>query len=449
MTHRLTTIAALALLGLGAARASAAAPPAVSPARAFAPRELIVKFAGERVARTLVLPGGIGVRRAAAALRQSPAVDYAAPNYLASASAPTPLLTSTGLPNDPGPIEGVPGPPGGWTSQQWNFLPWGSKEGLPTSPGGVDAVGAWRNLRAAGRPGARGTIVAVLDTGVAYRSLGARFRRSPDFAPGQFVAGFDFVDDDRLPLDEHGHGTHVSGTIAEKTDNGIGLVGLAYEAKLMPVRVLGRNSLGTADDIARGIHFAVAHGADVINMSFNFPCGTQIPSIDEELRRAYRAGVVVVASVGNLGAEACVSPPATSPRVIGVGGTTEGGCLGAYSLKGRGIEVVAPGGGTPAIGCPSVSSRPIYQVTLKVKAGDPRRFGEPGTYVGTSMAAAHVSAVAAMVLAAGVLEPLGPPRTTVDRVARRLRNTARDLGFPPRRQGAGLIDAAAATSQSP
>jgi serine protease len=446
MNRRTTTVAALALLGAAAVPAPAGAATGLAQARGFAPREVIVKFEGADSARTVALPPGVGVRRATATLRRSPAVAYVAPNHLAHASA---LPAPTGLPNDPGPIEGVPGPPSGWVSLQWNFLPWSPASGpaVPTSPGGIDAVGAWRNLRAVGRPGGRGMTVAVLDTGVAYRSLGARFRRSPDFGRGQFVPGYDFVAGDRLPLDENGHGTHIAGTIAERTDNGIGLVGLAHGAKLMPVRVLDKHGSGEADDIARGIRFAVAHGADVINMSFNFGCGKRVPSINEELRRAYRAGVVTVASIGNLGAETCVSPPATGPRVIGVGGTTEGACLGAYSLSGEGIDVVAPGGGVPAIGCPSVSARPIYQVTLK--GGDPLRFGEPGSYVGTSMAAAHVSGLAAMVLASRVLEPLGPAQSTVRRVARRLRNTARDLGLPPNRQGAGLIDAAAATRRSP
>ena len=93
----------------------------------------------------------------------------------------------------------------------------------------------------------------MLDTGIAYRALGSRFRRSPDFTAGQFVDGYDFVDNDRLPLDRNGHGTHVAGTIAEKTNNGIGLTGIAYRAKLMPVRVLDRLGRGRADDIAAGI----------------------------------------------------------------------------------------------------------------------------------------------------------------------------------------------------
>jgi serine protease len=425
--------------------APAAAATGVSPAREFAPNQVVVKIRGAGESKAVDLPPGVGVRRAAAALRRNPRVAYAAPNYIATASRVQPLAAPA-LANDPGPLSIPPGPPGGWVSLQWNFLPW---EGtgtatLPVSFGGIDAIGAWQHLATAGRRGASGTVVAVLDTGIAYRNKGFRFRRSPDFTSDQFTASYDFVGRDRLPLDENGHGTHVAGTIAEKTDNGIGLVGLAYRATLMPVRVLDRHGSGEADDIARGIHFAVSHGADVINMSFNFGCGKRVPGIDEELRNAYEQGVVVVASIGNLGSEACVSPPATGPRTIGVGGTTEGGCLGSYSLlPGRGVDMLAPGGGAPAPGCPSISNRSIYQVTLK--GGDPRLFSEPSSYIGTSMAAAHVSGVAAMILASGVLDPDASPTRRVNEVAERLRNTARDLGLSPKRQGAGLIDAGAAT----
>ncbi len=441
----LATVVALAAAG---APAPAGAAIGVSPAREFAPRRVVVKFEGQREGRAVHLPRGIGVRRAAAALRQSPRVEYAAPDYIATASKQEPLPPS-GIPNDPGEIGSEPGLAGDWVSLQWNFLPWSGTATplLPTSPGGIDAVAAWQHLIAAGRRGARGVTVAVLDTGVAYRNKLPHFRRSPDFTPGQFTKGYDFVANDPVPLDENGHGTHVAGTIAEKTNNGIGLTGLAYRAKLMPVRVLDRNGSGRADEIAKGIHYAVAHGADVINMSFNFGCGKGVPGIDEELRRAYRKGVVTVASIGNLGSEACVSPPATGPRVIGVGGSTEGGCLGSYSLSGKDIDVVAPGGGAPAPGCPSVSSRPIYQVTLK--GGNPRRFGEPGNYVGTSMAAAHVSGVAAMILAGGVLPRDASPQIRVNDVTQRLRRTARSLGLPATQQGAGLIDAGAATETSP
>ncbi|HVY77890.1 MAG TPA: S8 family serine peptidase [Solirubrobacterales bacterium] len=433
-----TLLAALTLAG----GADAAGPPAVAPAHGFVPRQLIVKLAGSP-ARTVSLPPRASVRAAVAALRADPAVAYAAPNFLATAST-TPVDVTNPVPDDPGPIGGTPGPPGGWVLRQWNFLPW---EGSPTpllpiSPGGIDVVGAWENLEASGRPGGKGVTVAVLDSGVAYRSRPPRFKRSPDFAASQFVPGYDFVDDDPLPLDEYGHGTHVAGTIAERTNNGVGLVGIAYRAKLMPVRVLDAHGRGRADEIAKGIRFAVSHGAGVINMSFNFGCAREVPAVDEALRQAYRKGVIAIASIGNLGSETCVSPPATGPHVIGVGGSTEGGCLGAYSLSGRDVDLLAPGGGPPGPGCTSVAASSIYQVTLK--AGSTKRFGEPGNYIGTSMSAAHVSGVAALVLASGtVSRKRGPGR--VSAVTKRLRRTARSLSESELRQGAGLIDAAAAT----
>jgi serine protease len=448
--RRLSTIfaglAALALLGGGP---SAQAATSIAGAHGFAPGRVVVKFEGEHRARSLALAPGASVPEVAAVLRGNPRVAYAEPDYVAAASA------GFELPDDPGTLGGTAeasASAGNWALKQWNFLAAqpGEHGGLPVSPGGIDAVDAWRHLEEEGRPGAQGVTVAILDTGVAYRRLGNRFLRSPDFAAGQFVPGYDFIDRDWLPLDKNGHGTHVAGTIGERTDNGIGLTGLAYRAKLMPVRVLSRDGTGYASVIARGVRFAVAHGADVINMSFNFECGQQVPVVDEALRAAYAHGVVTVASGGNRGSEGCVSAPATGPRVIGVGGTTEGGCLGEYALYGRAIDVVAPGGGTPKSSCSSLLARPIYQVTLKPESSD--EFAIPSSYTGTSMAAAHVSGVVAMILAA---DTYAGPRFSPDTVAgakprvngvlKQLRRTARDLGLPAAQQGAGLIDAGRAT----
>jgi serine protease len=440
------------LAAFAASVGSARAATAISAAQGFAPDRVVVKFAGAQGARTLALPPGAGVQRAAAALRRNPRVAYAEPDYVATASGSR-TSASFVVPNDSGKLEGaaeVSTTAGDWAFKQWNFLSPDASAltGLPTSPGGIDAIDAWRHLEEAGRPGAEGVIVAILDTGIAYRDLGSHFLRSPDFTAAQFVPGYDFLVGDRLPLDRNGHGTHVAGTIGEKTDNALGLTGLAYRAKLMPIRVLNRNGVGYASIIARGIRFAVAHHAQVINMSFNFECGQKVPVVNEALREAYARGVVTVASGGNtssnrMPSKSCVSAPATGPRVIGVGGTTKGACLGRYSLAGGAIDVLAPGGGAPVHGCPSRSARPIYQVTLKPDSTE--EFAIPSFYTGTSMAAAHVSGVAAMVLASGVLGPQLSPKARVDTVRRRLRSTARDLGLPPAQQGAGLVDAGRAT----
>jgi serine protease len=444
MIRRAPILAAAALLATAIAAAPAAAATGISPAREFAPGQVVLKLRGQRGGRVVDLPAGVGVRQAAGALRRSSRVAYAVPNYVATASSTTPPPF---FPDDPGALAGRL-TAGRWTHRQWNLLPWPG-DGLsapPVSPGGIDAPGAWANLIAAGHPGAQGITIAVLDTGIAYRGYragGTQFLPSPDFAPDQFVKGYDFVANNPFPLDRNGHGTHVAGTIAEKTDNGVGLAGIAYGAKLMPVRVLNRYGEGLASRIAKGIRYAAAHGADVINMSFNFACHEPVPSVNAALRQAYEKGIVTVASIGNRRSESCVSPPATSPHTIGVGGSTEGGCLGKYSLTGSGVDVVAPGGGVPVAGCPSVFDRPIYQVTLRYPSTE--LFGEPSRYVGTSMAAAHVSGVAAMVLASGVLGHNLSPEDKVKAVSRRLRSSARDLGLPPDRQGAGLIDAGKAT----
>ncbi len=446
MTRRAAiTIAALmvpvALAGVAAPGLAGAE--GVSAARpAFVPGQVVVKVEGQRVGRALRLPAGVGVRAAVRALRRNPRVDYAVPNYVATAS--------VAIPNDPGVPPGKAGQRKGWVRKQWNFLPCGALcDGTAAkaqfqSRGGIDAIGAWQNLTSTGHDGAGGVRVAILDTGVAYRSLqtrGARFRRSPDFAQNQFIGGYDFVKNDPIGLDENGHGTHIAGTIGERTGNGVGVTGLAYRAKLIPVRVLNALGRGQSDDIARGIRFAADHNADVINMSFNFACHSKVKPVAAAARYADRKGAVLVASAGNVGSETCVSPPATIPDVIGVAGTTEGACLGDYSLTGNDIDISAPGGGAPASACASRSSRPIFQVTLR--GASTVSFGLPKGYVGTSMAAAHVSGVAALVIASGVL---GRHPTPAE-VAQRLRATARDLGTEGRdpNYGAGLIDAARAT----
>jgi serine protease len=441
--------ALFALLALSAPGASAAS--AIAPARAFAPRQLVVKFAGEARGHTVALPRGAGVLATARVLRARPDVEYAQPNFAAHASAAEP---EPFVPDDSGSLEsaatGSSPTDAGWATKQWDFLATaGATAKLPSSPGGIDVVGAWANLNADGRPGGKGVLVAVLDSGIAYRDYGTEYVRSPDFSAEEFVPGEDFVDHDRLPLDQNGHGTHVAGTIAEQTGNGLALTGIAYGARLMPVRVLNRSNVGYANRIAAGIRFAVAHHAQVINMSFNFACGQKVPQVDEALREAYEHGIVTVASGGNLspasaGVRSCVSEPATGPRVIGVGGTTEGGCIGSYSLSGQGIDVLAPGGGTPAAGCPSVLSRPIYQVTLK--PGTTNEFTIPSNYAGTSMAAAHVSGTVALMLASGVIPADLKPKARVRAVTKRLEVTASSLGYPRTVQGAGLIDAARATS---
>jgi serine protease len=432
------------LLGAPGAATAAAAP-------AYAPGEVVVGYApsaggaaaqqavaasvgatvgGAAAPRTRVLhvrPGR--VRATIARLRRTAGVAFAAPNPIAHASDAVPL------PDDPG----LRGFPGGLAALQWNFY----------GPFGVNALEAWSNLAGAA-PGGRGVRIAVLDTGIAYRELG-RFHRSPDFAGTKFVAPYDFVDDTRFPVDRNGHGTHVAGTIAEATDNGLGVTGLAWGATIVPVRVLDSRGYGDATTIAKGIRYAVRHGAKVINMSLEFSSSVraaEIPDITAALRYANRRGVVVVGSSGNEG-EARIAYPARTGRVIAVGATTDDGCLADFSNDGTGLDLVAPGGGDDADLANDPNCHPghhggdIYQMTYTNSIS---RFGLPSGYDGTSMAAPHVSAAAALVIASHVLGAAPTP----GQVECRLKATAKPLGIPgPNRvYGYGLVDAGAATSTS-
>ena len=413
-----------------AARAAVQRETGVGRPKVFAPRTRLMKIRdGGTVAGTL------------RELRARPEVATAAPNAIARASAY--------IPPDPGNTR----TPGGWQRLQWNFL----------APAGVNAPDAWQRMIDVGRPGGQGTTVAVLDTGVAYSDRGRcprsaesssrrtiTCRRSPDFRDGDFVKGYDFVDDDSRPNDENGHGTHVASTIGEGTGDGIGVTGLAYGARIMPVRVLDRLGEGDSVAISYGIRYAARHGAKVINLSFEF--GTQvtsseIPDILAALRYARRKGALVVGASGNAAAGS-IAYPARASHVLSVGATTEHLCVAEYSNNGANLDIVAPGGGEDASIRGDLNCRPddtpgsnIYQMTFD---GSLRRFGLPGEYMGTSMAAPHVSAAAALVIASGVIGPNPSPAA----IEARLKATARDLGpaGPDSRYGAGLLDAARAVT---
>jgi serine protease len=368
--------------------------------------------------KQLVIEDGGSVAATIDELSGDPRVDYAVANYRARASALRP--------NDPGfPL-------------QWNF--WG--------PYGIDAPQAWSLASRRGAPGGRGVVVAVLDTGVAYRSTRG-FKRAPDLR--SFARGYDFVDDDRYPFDLNGHGTHVAGTIGESTNNGIAVAGIAYRARIMPVRTLDSHGAGDTVTISKGIRYAVRHHADVINLSLEFApfvTAADVPDLLAALRLAHRRGVVVTAVAGNEGTIG-LPYPARAPSVIAVAATTEAGCAADYSNAGPQVDVAAPGGGDDAAPAnnpwdlahchPGVAGRSIFQQTFGAGFNV---FGLPSGYYGTSMAAPHVAGLAALVIATKRLGRSPSP----DAVARLIERSSRDAGSPgyDARYGHGLIDAAAA-----
>jgi serine protease len=413
-----------------AATAAALALPASAGAQSYVPGEVVVQYDGAAAPTIVPTAPGASVPKTASALDAQADVQYAVPNVIARASG--------FIPDDPG-----RGGHSNWQRIQWNFL---------TSVG-VNAPDGWSNLIAARKPGGRGVVVAILDTGVAYRST-RRFRRSPDFVGTRFAKGYDFVDRDNDPDDENGHGTFVAGVVGERVNNGRALTGIAYGATIMPVRVLDEQGLGDAAAIASGIRYAARKGARIINLSLEFDSsvpGSQIPEVLSAIRYANRKGVLVVAASGNE-ALRVVAYPARANGVTSVGATTEHLCQAEYSNDGRGLDIVAPGGGADAAieddpGHCRPNGRPgrdVFQLTF---AGSVRRFGLPSGYQGTSMAAPHVAAVAALVIASGVVGARPTPKQLEDR----LKATARDLGTPgyDERYGAGLVDAGKATAPTP
>lgn len=255
-----------------------------------------------------------------------------------------------------------------------------------------------------------GAVVAVLDSGIAYAdavdpSTGASHVRAAEFAATPIAAGYDFIDADPAPLDDHGHGTHMAASIA-----GLGHVsGLATAATLMPVRVLDGEKRGTLAGLVDGIYYAVDHGADVINMSLSFPAGYfPDPLLSDAVLYAAAAGVTMVAAAGNEGT-AEVAYPAAFPDVIAVGASLRKGSeddptskaknvRAGYSSHGSSLDLVAPGG--------SLLLATKHDDLPDAILGPALLDGDPGTlayywYAGTSSAAAEVSGVAAGLVALG------------------------------------------------
>jgi serine protease len=291
----------------------------------------------------------------------------------------------------------------------------------------MDQIGmpaAWRLSRG------HGAVVAVIDTGVAFRDEGNEFRQVPDLAGTAFVPGYDFVDNDENPFDYHGHGTHVAGTIAQTTNNGVGVTGVAFESSIMPIRVLNRQGSGSWGDIADAIRYAADHGADVINMSLGGP----IPSVAiwSSVRYARSKGVVVVAAAGNTGRRGVQFPGALS-QVIGVSATRYDEELTWYSSWGPQIDIAAPGGDTRVDQNGDGMMDGVLQNTII--AGAPME-NDYLLFNGTSMASPHVAGVAALLVSQGVTRPVA-----VERIMER---TARSESRDPEHYGAGIVDASRA-----
>ena len=323
---------------------------------------------------------------------------------------------------------------------------------MHNTDGGMWADLAW-NL--APNRGANVT-VAVIDSGVAFEDYSTSlsgypqaFKRATDLAGTEFVAPWDFNQNDAHPNDDNGHGTHVAGTIAQNTNNAYGVAGVAYNARIMPIKVLDYTGNGFDDDIVEGIYHAVANGADVINMSIGFPGSgggdvpcSEIAGLNAALDFAHAQGVVLVAAAGNDGG--IVSCPAANPNVIAVGAAGYDGLATWYSNNGTALDISAPGG-DPLVdlsGDGYVDG--VLQETFCYDASVLLLLNLYGSFcdvynAGTSMASPHVAGTAALLLGEN-------PALTPDAVRGYLEGTARErgpAGWDPN-YGWGALDSAGA-----
>jgi len=331
-------------------------------------------------------------------------------------------------------------------------------------------------------PGATSSIiVAVVDTGVAFRTGVFRFGSTiateingqlfpplgfvdipfaiaPELGSAdRFVAPRDFIWDDDNPLDFDGHGTHVAGTIGQLTNNGVGVAGMAFNVKLMPVKAIDSiwddvfNSpfFGTDDSVARGVRYAADNGAKVINLSIG-RTGPPAPAMQEAIVYAVSKGAFVSVAGGNdfLDGNPIERPADLAPQIDGmvsVGAIRRSRTRAAYSSTGPYIELVAPGGDSR-----DGASGAILQQTYDFDLVETYSLGLAGfraprfdsfAYVystGTSMSAPHVSGFAALLMQQGITSP-----AAVEAI---MKQTATDLGTTGRddEYGHGLINPRAA-----
>jgi thermitase len=265
------------------------------------------------------------------ALTRHPNVEFVEPNY---------IYTVTYTPNDPG------------LSNQyaWNT---------------IKAYAAWDATQ-----GSSSTVIAIIDTGIQ--------RSHPDLDT-KIVAGYDFVQSDTAPDDGQGHGTHVAGTAAAKTNNRTGVAGTCPNCKLMPVRVLDNNGGGTLVNIAKGINYAADHGAHVINLSLI--SGTFSTTLQNAVDYAWNKGVFLACAAGNSNTNNPASAyPAAYPNCFAVASTTSSDVRSSFSNYGSWVDVAAPGSS-------------IYSTVINSRYT---------TASGTSMATPHVAGLAGLLAAQGL-----------------------------------------------
>jgi serine protease len=448
--------------GSGGRRTAAGA----SPARPYVPGRVVVRFreGGAAAAVRALAARGLAAPRlirpswadfdlleidpsldpeaVAAELAARPDVEYAQASY---------RVYAYFRPNDP------------LYDRQWNFQAIGMEQAWDINPGASSDV-----------------IVAVLDSGLAYRNAiyefiapafvdnGVRypalgritvpFAEAPELAgPNRFVSPRDFIWDDTEPVDMDGHGTHVAGTIGQLTNNGVGVAGMAFNVRFMPVKVIAGDwddifdspFVGTDDVVARGIRYAADNGAKVINMSLG-RTGPPAPVVGAAIRYAVSRGAFVAVAAGN-GYEDGNPTEAIAEEAAPIDGAMVVGAVGPdgnqprrafYSSVKPAVEIAAPGGDLRRGG----AAAGIYQQTFDPAFSDtfalpPSLYRAPRfdafayrPFQGTSMATPHVAGLAALLYTQGITRPAA--------IEAAIKRFATDLGPPGRddEYGHGLIN---------
>jgi type VII secretion-associated serine protease mycosin len=305
------------------------------------------------------------------AYQAEPSVNFAEPDYIARIAGwpDGPVLSSDDLEAMGESLEQTPNDPR--FSEMWNLAKIRAEAGWDITVGSPDVI------------------IAVIDTGADFSH--------PDLQ-GKLLPGYDFVNGDADPTDDQGHGTHVAGTAAAATNNGIGIAGVSWSAKVMPVKALGANGAGAHSWIANAIVWATDHGADVINMSLGGPYTSA--TMRQAVDYAWNHGVVVVAAAGNSNTS---NPtyPAAYDNVIGVSATTQNDQRASFSNYGNYVSVASPG----------------VSILSTIRSGSYQAWS------GTSMATPHVAGLAALIKSIH-------PDWTNTQIRETIEDSAEDLGTP-------------------